>query len=388
MLETGKENYKNFTASLFVTIMTFLAIVKIYLSYAFAFRSEQVELAIIATIAIIGALGVVAIFDYLSLSLRLYWFAFVGLILISYVQHFSGLEYICNTISFLGIITMLPYVRVNSIYIRFLYLAMAIFSIIIILFASKFKEADGEQHMTFNTNTSGFVLFVFEFMTIAIALSYKKGVVKRYIFYLIFLVAVIFQIQFAGRSSLLGTGMLLIYFMFRVSFNKITNSQLKYLVIFICFFAIIFAYLYAIVLFGLVGHGNWFIAGKDVFTGRQIIWQDAFEQLKGNWLFGIGNTLASMSINGDTSGVTNLHNQMMGYLTCFGILVAIAFSLLLSKLMTRINKLPKYVVAFILILLIMSYFDTVIYSTDNIVFLLVEIVILNNFKRRYGKCKR
>ena len=85
-----------------------------------------------------------------------------------------------------------------------------------------------------------------------------------------------------------------------------------------------------------------------------------------------------MSINGDTSGVTNLHNQMMGYLTCFGVFVAVAYMFIISALTAKISSVNrrKYCVALIITLVVMAYFDTVLYSTDNVVFVVFVVTVL------------
>lgn len=363
-------------AGVLLYALLLICVGKLFICHTFAdfSRYAAFTLALTAIMAILAASAVIAAFSQLQGCVRIYWIVFLLFLLVSYCIHGSGLEYICNTIIFLGIVTVLPYVRLaydSAVLLGVLY---GVYALLVVLFAPRFAS-DAEALIPLNTNGSGFVLVLLQFCLAAFAGANKK---YAWPLYGLIGIAIPFQLQFAGRSSLLGTVLLLVYLLGRRFFDRFSGSLIKALSAGLAAFAVIFAYLYAVVLFDIVGHGNVFFFGKDIFTGRQEIWADAFQQLQGHWLFGIGNSLKSIVVGDDTSGVTNLHNQIMGYLTCFGLTVTLFYIILLAGLTVKVYKSGrrKYTTALLLILIIMSYFDTILYSSNNMVYLPIVLVIV------------
>ncbi len=68
---------------------------------------------------------------------------------------------------------------------------------------------------------------------------------------------------------------------------------------------------------------------------------------------------------------------MMGNLTCFGIIFAILYIILYANLVRRLNFCArnKFAVAITIIFLIMSYFDTILYSSTNMPFVALTLII-------------
>lgn len=361
----------NGLAILFIIITAF----RIFYNFIFFGANDKLDLIITFASGFIVVIDLILVFFSLPQKIKALWILIIISLLLSYITHFSGAEYICNTVIFLGIITLLPYLTIKRDMTKLLVIIYSIYTFLIITLANRFGA---ENKVGINTNTSGFVICLFEMIMIAFGRSYSKNAIMKYICYIMAVVAVWFQFQFAGRSSLIGTAFLLFYIIFMKLFNSLSSKSIGGLIIILGAFGIIFAYLYAIVLFNLIGHGNVTFMGKDIFTGRQIIWSDAFEQLKGHWLFGIGNNLKSIQgINNDYSGNTNLHNQMMGNLTCFGIIFAILYIILYANLVRRLNFCArnKFAVAITIIFLIMSYFDTILYSSTNMPFVALTLII-------------
>lgn len=58
---------------------------------------------------------------------------------------------------------------------------------------------------------------------------------------------------------------------------------------------------------------NFMILGKKLFSGREIVWNDAFEQIKNNFIFGISNSYQFMGT------FQNAHNGFIAILAYFGI---------------------------------------------------------------------
>ena len=130
-------------------------------------------------------------------------------------------------------------------------------------------------------------------ISIVFASIYKGK--KRLLNIIIFCIATVGIILFKSRTCLMC---LLISMFFLVLFKYIKGDHKTRFLALLAVLGIIFAYFYAVILFDLVGGtGKVEIFGKDLFTGRQKIWQSAFLRLDGNYLFGIGNTLAEGTEN-------------------------------------------------------------------------------------------
>jgi O-antigen ligase len=367
---------------------------KILCCKTFFNANQIISLLLLAVLTVIILFAVVYIFDKLSVSISVGWLLLLVFLLISFCKNKSGLEYICNTIIFLGLLTVLPYTHIKFSTAKICFILYAVYCLLVILFAPKFDMNDTEAIVNdgalfnLNTNTSSIVLILFEFAACSFASATKDY--KKILFYILAVIAFLFQLSFAGRSSLIGTGLLVVYLVFKKFFNTRNINTVRILVMILCAFSIIFTYLYAVVLFNLIGHGKVYILGKDLFTGRQLIWNDAFNQINGHWLLGIGNRLAATSIGDDTLGSTSLHNQMLGYLTCFGLFVVVSYIFLLGNLVARIFKdtKRKYSVAFVISLTVMSYFETIIYSSQCMIYVSVILVMLFVFDTNRCKHKK
>ena len=343
--------------NIFVGFFIIVCLTKLFLFYTFFDSSEnRMQLIFTVLMAMCSFLSVVSVYRRLSSILKICWFLILLLFLVSCLIHFNGLEYICNTVSFLGILTVLPYTKLKQMKVSLKTACLFLYCALIILFANRFEDSSSSL-INLNTNTSSVTVLVFEFCLCAIASLSKKA--KKVTCYLLAFVCVIFQFMFDGRSSLIGTVVLFCYLICRKFFNNWRIKSVRNVVVCICVFSVLFAYLYSNVLFEILGHGNFYFLGKDLFTGRQLIWAEAFKCLRGHWLFGIGNSLETYMGEG-----TNLHNQILGYLTLYGVPIAIIYIILLSNAVMKVYRPTKrnYAVAFIIAMLILCYFETALYS--------------------------
>ncbi len=343
--------------NIFVGFFIIVCLTKLFLFYTFFDSSEnRMQLIFTVLMAMCSFLSVVSVYRRLSSILKICWFLILLLFLVSCLIHFNGLEYICNTVSFLGILTVLPYTKLKQMTVSLMTACLFLYCALIILFANRFEDSSSSL-INLNTNTSSVTVLVFEFCLCAIASLSKKA--KKVTCYLLAFVCVIFQFMFDGRSSLIGTVVLFCYLICRKFFNNWRIKSVRNVVVCICVFSVLFAYLYSNVLFEILGHGNFYFLGKDLFTGRQLIWAEAFKCLRGHWLFGIGNSLETYMGEG-----TNLHNQILGYLTLYGVPIAIIYIILLSNAVMKVYRPTKrnYAVAFIIAMLILCYFETALYS--------------------------
>ncbi len=320
----------------------------------------------------------------MSKGLQILWLGLFSALSISYLTHFTGLEYACNTVVFLGCITVLPQIKWKKEWTGILLLVFTVYFAIMGLFVNRTLD-DKSSLMYLNPNGVCFVIVLYQCILLAYARTQEKA--RKILLYGVAVATIYIQLQFQGRASLIGTGLLFLYCVLQKFFDRFSRRRIKWLTIALCAGGILFAYFYVYVLYALMGNDKLFF-GKDIFTGREVIWSDAFAQIRRHWFFGIGNKLYSIPVNGDY-GPTNLHNQMMGYYVTFGLFSAIFYALLLGVLTSRVGKgKRKTFVALIVILIINSYFDTVLYSTANMVYLPITLTIIHNFdneKERRGQ---
>lgn len=296
-------------------------------------------------------------------------------LLLSFFVNESGLEYICNTVTVLGLFAVLPYTKLEFKTIILFTVCFVTYGILLILFAPKFDK-ETAAIMNVNTNASSFVMFYLMCIMFVFAIRSKR----KMLFIIFALVAFAFQFSFVGRSTLIGSALFLIYLIFRKFCGSASKNAINVLQLFLCVFAILFAYFYAVILYEAAGYGTIVIFGKDIFTGRQIIWNEAFEQIKGHLLLGIGNVLTA----GDYVGTVNIHNQMLGYLVCFGLIATIIIIVLIGLTVSYLyeRKQSNLSVAFISIVIIVSYFETVFYSSVDIVLFIIPLVVIYTVERK------
>lgn len=380
----------NSSINLIIKIMLIIELIRMVVECTF-FKVSTISVVLTAILTCCSLAGIFVVFaKKLSFFMRVLCICFGITAIISYSIHQSGLEYFCNTIIFLGVLAMAPYVKLKKNLTR---ISLAIYfavTILVMLFAKQFGAGNTKDVLiNLNTNGSGFILMICEFCLLGLVCVNKNHRAKRYCYLILFVVVFIFHIQFSGRSSLIGTALMLLYVIFKRQFDKSGKRFVRGLAFILCLGGVLFAYIYAVPLFEKIGHGQIYLMGKDIFTGRQVIWQDAFEQLSGNLLFGIGNRLQSIAINNDTSGFTNLHNQMMGWLTTYGIVVYILILLLIMGLLGIYVKKgrSKIFIAVTLILLGISYFDTILYSSANNPMVIIALILATNFDNVINKAR-
>lgn len=358
------------TAMVILVAYTFLDLLNVNLS-------SPAEITLNSSITLISSLALCCIMDIIPFKIKCLYTVSLFCFTVSYMTHNSGLTYLLNTVFTVNLLLLLVYVTPPKILTRFALMVLFICVILVILFAPQYEEkSDTSKFLNLNTNTSGYILFTFFFVVVYYACGFKIGTIKGCLLYSVAILTFFVQLKYGGRSSMLGDVLVLFCIFFKKCITKSSAKKIKRWVFLICAFSIAFTYLYAVVLFNAIGHGNVFFMGKDIFTGRQIIWNDSFDQLRGHILFGLGNNLHSMAINGDTSGVTNVHNQMLGYVVTFGVVGFIPFLFLFSNVTSLYARRCAMMVTYVLVLSVMAYFDTIFYSTDNMKYNCLALVII------------
>lgn len=351
-----------------VTLLVIICFIRVFLLNFFSSDSFIVmALALFSTFLVL--ISFVCIRQFIKNSIKTLWIVLFAIFAVSYFLHGSGVEYFVNTITLFMLVPIIPFIKIKSKTGNIFLILYVIYCFLLILFAPRIDEpANGVIEV--NTNGSSYAMFYLLCFMLILSTKVNNKIVPVGIS----IIAFVFQLIFGGRSALIGTILFIIYILFVKRLN-ITRRKICSIQFVLCLAGIVFAYVYSVILFEIIGHGQVLIFGKDIFTGRQSIWQEAFIRLSDSVLFGIGNTLNVANY----VGVVNLHNQMMGYLVCFGVCFAFIIMWLISLSIGEIYKKggTNCVVILLLVSTITSYFETNFYSSANMAFLVIAIVLIS-----------
>lgn len=211
----------------------------------------------------------------------------------------------------------------------------------------------------FNPNNCGFVLA----MLYCVCLTwYFSTRAKKHLGLAV--LCFILQFVYISRMALLGEIMFTFFALICCAWRKNSFSHRTVFWTILCFsvFGLIFAYFYSEVIFPAVGYGKITILGKDLFTGRQNIWNFAFDSIRKHFWFGMGGHLNEAQFEaGYSEAIMNAHNQAVGTLAYYGIFVFVLFYTALARLAAqpykknakrRLNRVP---VIFLLVVTVISY---------------------------------
>ncbi len=323
-------------------------------------------------------------------SVLLFLGGFVVCLLVSFLTHRTGVEYMSNLLILLLAFLVVKCDDTDKINFTFRFKLACLFPLLIIIVICLLKTPKGDPNLVLkpgeiNPNGFGFILFVLS----TVALSYYANSKNK--FYLLVSFALCaFQIIYSARISILSN--LLVYFLYLLSRNN-KNGNLKLLYgifIFFMLIQILFPYVYADVLFKLIGKGKIIILGKDIFTGRQIIWTEWFKQMQGNYLFGIGNNfVSSWVMDGVTDGRISIHNSSLAIVSNFGIITYIFYFLFLSRLFKPKKTLPlndnrnnrdAMNLIYLSAVMLNGLTDTVLISAFNVGVIILGLLLINLFK--------
>ena len=316
-------------------------------------------------------------FPEFSVWERVLWLGLIGSTLISWLTHFTALEYICNTAILLGSLTCLTRVQWKKSYADLLFLVFSVYTLFVAIFVNR-NIIDVDSFVYMNPNVASLLFVVYQFVLVAYARKQDNKPLKI-VCYIVAIGLIFVQWQFGGRASLLGTGVLVVYFALQKFFDKYKVRTIWWLIVSLSVFAVIFALLYSVVLYRLLGD-DVPVLGKDLFSGREKIWLEAFKSLGGGKIFfGTGQQLLFIPWNGSLEP-TNLHSSMIGYLTLFGVFTAVFYALLLATLTAKSGKgKRKTLVAFIVAMIVLSYFETFLYSTNSVLYFPIAFTLIYHF---------
>ena len=167
-------------------------------------------------------------------------------------------------------------------------------------------------------------------------------------------------------------------------FQKKIATNYKMVLTAILLFSFIFPIVY-IGLYYLIGNINFF--GKNLFTGRQIVWSSVYENILEFPIFGAGsgNTIANV----DNGFMDDAHNLFLGIWKNIGIIPVISIFLmfLFGKNLSSISGTNKKAKIMFLTCFIVSTVETVFNGSEYYIFYITLLITVNT-KEQFSKNKK
>ncbi len=309
-------------------------------------------------------------------------------IAVSFFATHSGIEKAIALCLFISIIIFYSYYRLRPSEIRSVVILCCLCVVAVMINSNtNFSVLPGR----FNPNSTGFLFALLYCVFFTMAMGRKNP-----IYWILALVCFALQFVYVSRTALLGIALYtVLYLVFRARKKTFKYTTVFAAILILSVLGVIFAYLYSVTLFNIIGHGNVFILGKDLFTGRQVIWAGAFESIKQNLWFGVGSHLnEAMYEEGAYVLIMNAHNQPLGILSSFGIFVFVIYYLFLARAVsmqykkTALNRAPAL---FLGVITVMSYFDIYFFAEYNylfigLVFAVISAVSVKSHTKGVVKC--
>lgn len=312
---------------------------------------------------------------------------FFMLIFISTMINSSGREFMCNLFSLLVVLLLNSRLRIRKNALKWYYLMYVALGIFILLFAPlgdmKSTIIPNTLLSEVNPNTSAFYMVLLYMISVCLILSEKEKIW----YFAVAIFSVIAVILFKARTSLLGV---LTFTVFLWILKFINSKRKTSFLFFLCIAGVIFAYFYSVTLYEMIGPGKITILGKDLFTGRNLIWSSAFRQLEGHYWFGIGNSIGD-SGNAASSYTYNFHNQFLAIITMYGIPVLLMFSLCYTRYINlSTDNILNYrkVLAIGIALTLMSYFETFFQSVRLMILIAIALAFVLSMQDAHEHTER
>ncbi|MBQ2769164.1 MAG: glycosyltransferase [Clostridia bacterium] len=306
----------------------------------------------------------------------------------SYCIQGTAMEYIRNTLFFLGTLAILPYIKLDKKVIWIFLTAYVLHFLILAIFARRSWQDTDAVIYRINENITSYVCFFAGALLLGFG-SIVKNWKLRLVVYLLAIACMGTLLLFGGRTSMIAAICFGGYFILKGLFSKLKMRTIEIFVAVVFVFGIAVAYFYAEILYDWMGAEGLKFFGKDIFTGRQRVWSDAFSQLKGNVLFGLGyDFVTEYNQQGVVKTGINLHSQPMGYLVTFGIFAFLFYTLLLARLTVKTGAGKRMTVGFLIAAIISSYFEPCLFSTHIIIYQPIVLVLLYQFDANAAKKRR
>ena len=297
----------------------------------------------------------------------------------------SGVE---RTFGLLSILLLLYVFQLEPLKGKERRIVLCVFTVVILAIMLNGVPGDASLELPegkFNPNGCAFLLaMLFCVAVVKFSFDKKKSAI------LLCAICLVLQFVYISRTALIGIVMFAFLFLI-LKGNKKTFSHRSVFWAF-CIFSmlgILLAYVYSEVLFAQVGKGNIFIFGKDIFTGREIIWNFTFESIREHFWFGVGSHLNETYYEaGYYKLIMNAHNQPLGMLASFGfpafLFFYISFSLASAEGYRKKSKrfFGRAPAIFLFVITIMSYFDIYFFSAYNWIAIVIAYSLICSYSKK------
>lgn len=206
-------------------------------------------------------------------------------------------------------------------------LVLTVFSVAVVIFLcvlSYFYADNRNEILSHGINTNVLGMFLIYFFMIACCLMPVPAIAKRIAVPVLLIPAAVGLYHYSSRGSMLALALFLVLYLIPKKWMTAKTTVIAAGVV------IVLGLLFPIVYLLLYRNGIQFqIFGKNLFTGRQEIWNNMFDLLNEsplNWLFGIGSHQTLRA-----EGSMNVHNNYFAVLVNSGV---IGFVLYYGFLMT------------------------------------------------------
>lgn len=316
----------------------------------------------------------------------LLFFFFLFFITLSYVVNFSGGSMIIGPLAILSGIYVF---NLNPLHDEEKKVIFCLFSLSILLILFNGSTVENIREGKFNPNTCGFLLTMLFCVCVPRYIATRKKSIILIMFFCIGL-----QFVFDSRTALLG---LLLYafvcLILKASKRTFKHQTVFWVILIFSMLGLVAAYIYSEILFPLIGHGKIYIFGKDLFTGRQTIWSNAFHSIRENFWFGVGSHLNELLYDqGYSKLIMNAHNQAIGIFAAFGFLPFLLFYIVFASFASHFYKNDhvcsfRYPAIFLFVITLMSYFDIYFFAQYNWIAILIAYVLIVSHSKKCSEEK-
>lgn len=234
-----------------------------------------------------------------------------------------------------------------------------------------------------NTNYVGYIFLCLFIISISVYNLYNKGNFSKLVLFL--LLTLILTYSYRCRTAMLAC--IILFIMLLIPKKIYTNKTLKTIIpISLIFGSILFAFLYVSLWKSGFYINITFFAGKSLFSGRNRLWDEAFNLVIKNPFFGVGSKYVLKSLPAYA-----LHNTVLMIMVTFGIpnliLYFYNFTNFIKEVYNKIvfNNYSKVVISSIFILFFVDFFESYTYWANYNYLLFFIIVLLLNKNRNYNQ---
>lgn len=285
----------------------------------------------------------------------------------------TGIGSILHMLVITSILTFSPKIKITNNIEKILKYIIPVYYLLFIL--------TSKAHL--NTNYVGYIFLCLFIISISVYNLHNKGNFTKLM--LLLLLTLVLTYSYRCRTAMLACVILFIMLMIP---NKVyTKKYLKIgIPVTLIFGSLIFAFLYVSLWKSGFYINITFFAGKSLYSGRNRVWNEAFQLIINNPLFGVGSKYVLKSLPAYA-----LHNTVLMITVTFGIpnliLYFYNFTNFIKEIYKRavLNNYFRVVISSIFILFFVDFFESYTYWSNYNYLLFFVIVLILNKNNNYNQ---